>query len=86
MAKFKANGAAVFQLPEQHGNNVSMGFCVCVCDNGCGIEKDDASNAEQIARCLNQDNAIKDLATWLLTQKTLHLNKERIELLKGIVK
>lgn len=84
MAKFEAKGTAVFQLPVELPNgNVSMGFCVCVCDNGADL--DDDIYASEIARCLNQDDDIKDLAAWLLKQKTLHINKERRELLEGIV-
>lgn len=81
MAKFEARGAAVFQLPD----GGKMGFLVCQCDNGCGDAQGDEENAEEIARCLNQDDAIKELATWLLKQKTLHINKERVELLERII-
>lgn len=78
MAKFEAKDNAVFQLPiEKPNGNVSMGFIVCTCD--------EPENAEEIARVLNRDGALKDLATWLLKQKTLHLNKERRELLEGII-
>lgn len=75
MAKFEARTTAVYQLPE----GGTMGFRVCLCEIGAD------GNAKEIARCLNQDDAIKDLATWLLKQKTLHLNKERRELLEGIL-
>lgn len=86
MAKFYSKGSSIFQSPEEKPNgNVSMGFHVAVCDNGCGDERADAVNACIIVNCLNRDDELKDLATWLLGQKTLHLNKERRALLEGIV-
>lgn len=81
MANFEARGSAVFQLPKLG----SMGFCVCVCDNGDDNDENQVTNAKEIARCLNQDDDLKDLATWLLGQKTLHLNEERVALLEGII-
>lgn len=91
MAKFYAKSAAVFQKPIEKiasdgSRSSSMGFCVAICNNGCGDEAADAYNAEQIVRCLNQDDEIKEIATWLLKQKTLYINEKRRKLLEEIVK
>lgn len=84
MAKFRAVGNAVFQDPIQG----RMGFCVCVCDNGCGVPGDNAFAAQEIARCLNQDDdviALKPLLLWLIQQKTVYLNRDRRLLINRIL-
>ncbi|HEX2558393.1 MAG TPA: hypothetical protein VHK86_08750 [Nitrososphaera sp.] len=81
MAKFYSKGPEIFQEPE----GGSMGFRVAICDNGDGNEENNSANAKEIVRCLNQDDDIKELATWLLKQKTVYLNKKRVALLERIL-
>jgi len=86
MAKFYNKGPAIFQEPvEKPNGNVSMGFRVAICDNGCGDERADTFNAGVIVKTLNRDDDIKELARWLLDQKTLHINKKRVDLLRSIL-
>lgn len=72
MAKFELRNGKIFQLPT--GNNLE-GFVVPLSDE---------YNLKNIIRCLNQDDEIKDLAAWLLRQKTLYISEKRRELLRKI--
>jgi hypothetical protein len=80
MARFEAKKNRIYQLPT--GN--SMGFLVAECDTGYSDLKANSYNAQTIVNCLNREDDIKALAIWLLKQRTLHLNADRVELLHEI--
>lgn len=66
MAKFYNKGPAIFQSPVEKtaadgSRSASMGFCIAICDNGCGDEESDAHNAEIIVKALNRDDDVKEL-------------------------
>ena len=73
MARFELKDGKIYQLPV--GNQLEP-FAVPL---------NDEYNLKNIVRCLNQDDEIRDLASWLLRQKTLYISEKRRRLLERIV-